>query len=166
MASRLPGSDTITDLFTPDEIECLIRTAAEAVHGAALSEDSLSSRQVELAARAYNALQADDEPDDGADRQGHPAPVTEHPHDDEPDVVRARVRWSEIVTREAVRDLDAARMRRLGYDPRDPDSVKRYLQDADDFDGDDWYPWHAEYGEHARHIDTDNAEISAVTIEP
>jgi hypothetical protein len=53
-----------------------------------------------------------------------------------------------------------------GYDPQDPESVTRYLQAADSFNGDDWYPWHSEFSEHARHIDADHAEISSVTIEP
>jgi hypothetical protein len=95
------------------------------------------------------------------------APVAvQQPQDVQAEVVRVRLTRSEIVTREASRDLDATQMRRLGYDPRDPESIKQYLQDADDFDGDDWYPWHSEFGEHARHIDTDNAEISSVSIEP
>jgi predicted CXXCH cytochrome family protein len=81
------------------------------------------------------------------------------------DLIRVRLRWSEIITSEAARDLDAARIRRLGYDPQDPDSVRRYLQDADNFDGGDWYPWHSEFSEHARRIDADNAEISSVIIE-
>lgn len=87
------------------------------------------------------------------------------PQDEPGDIIRVRVRWSEIVTREAARDLDATRIRRLGYDPQDPDSIARYLRDADSFDGDDWYPWHSEFSEHARRIDADNAEISSVTIE-
>jgi hypothetical protein len=82
------------------------------------------------------------------------------------EVVRVRVRWSEVITSEATRDLDATRMRRLGYDPHDPDSVTRYLQDADGFDGNDWYPWHSEFSEHARRIDADQTEIRSVTIEP
>lgn len=82
------------------------------------------------------------------------------------ETVRVCVVWSEVVTREAARDLDATRMRRLGYDPQDPDSVTRYLQDADDFDGDDWYPWHSEFSEHARRIDVGDAEIISVTVEP
>ena len=97
---------------------------------------------------------------------GHPAAAGKQQQDDAGDVVRVRVRWSEIVTREAARDLDATRMRRLGYDPRDPNSIARYLQAADSLDGDDWYPWHSEFSEDARRIDTDNAEISSVTIEP
>jgi hypothetical protein len=52
MADGLTSTGTITALFTPGEIECLIKTAAETVHGAALSEDSLSSTQIRLAARA------------------------------------------------------------------------------------------------------------------
>jgi len=46
----------ISAAFTPIEIEGLVRTAAEAVHG---QPDDLSSRQHELAARAYALLQAD-----------------------------------------------------------------------------------------------------------
>jgi hypothetical protein len=87
------------------------------------------------------------------------------PAGDLPDLIRVRVRWSEIVTREAVRELDATRIRRCGYDPTDPESIKQYLEDADDFNGDDWYPWHSEYGEHARRIDTDHAEICSVTTD-
>lgn len=97
---------------------------------------------------------------------GHPAAAGNQQQDEAGDVVRVRVRWSEIVTREAAGDLDAARMRRLGYDPCDPESIARYLQAADSLDGDDWYPWHSEFSEDARHLDTDNAEISSVTIEP
>ena len=97
---------------------------------------------------------------------GHAAAAGKQQQDDAGDVVRVRVRWSETVTREAACDLDATRMRRLGYDPRDPDSIARYLQAADSLDGGDWYPWHSEFSEDARSIDTDNAEISSVTIEP
>lgn len=43
--------------FRADEIECLARTAAEAVCG---QLDDLSSRQVDLATRAYALLTADD----------------------------------------------------------------------------------------------------------
>jgi hypothetical protein len=95
-----------------------------------------------------------------------PAAAGQQMQDEADDDVRVRVRWSEIVTREATRDLDAARMRHLDYDPRDPDSIARYLQAADSLDGDDWYPWHSEFSEDARRIDVDNAEISSVTIEP
>jgi hypothetical protein len=42
--------------FRADEIECLVRTAAEAVCG---QLDDLSSRQVDLAMRAYTLLTAD-----------------------------------------------------------------------------------------------------------
>jgi hypothetical protein len=45
------------------------------------------------------------------------------PQDEPGDTIRVRVRWSEIVTREASRELDATRMRRLGYDPQDPHSI-------------------------------------------
>jgi hypothetical protein len=108
----------------------------------------------------------DDQGQPDASSIGRPAAAGKQQQDDAGDVVRVRVTWSEIVTREAARDLDAARMRRLGYDPRDPGSIARYLQAADSLDGDDWYPWHSEFSEDARRIDTDNAEISSVTIEP
>ena len=91
--------------------------------------------------------------------------IRKQPGDEPGDLIRVRVRWSEIVTSEATRDLDATRIRRLGYDPQDPDSIARYLCDADSFDGDDWYPWHSEFSEHARRIDADSAEISSVAIE-
>ena len=89
----------------------------------------------------------------------------DQPHGKMGGLVRVRVRWSEIVSSEAVGELDAVRIRRLGYDPQDPHSIARYLRDADSFDGDDWFPWHSEFSEHARRIDADNAEISSVTIE-
>jgi hypothetical protein len=100
------------------------------------------------------------------DGQAASADAVRQPQDEQAEVVRVRLTWSEIVTREAYRDLDASRMRRLGYDSRDPESIRRYLEDADGFDGADWYPWHSEFGEHARHIGTDDAEISSVGIEP
>jgi diguanylate cyclase (GGDEF)-like protein len=50
----------ISAAFTPIEIEGLVRTAAEAVYG---DPDDLSSRQRQLAARAYDLLQRDDVPD-------------------------------------------------------------------------------------------------------
>jgi diguanylate cyclase (GGDEF)-like protein len=59
----------ISAVFTPAEIEALVITAADAVYG---QGDDLSSRQRELAARAYHLLHADDEDvedDDGDDRQ-------------------------------------------------------------------------------------------------
>jgi hypothetical protein len=93
------------------------------------------------------------------------ATARQQPQGEQVNVVRVRVTWSEIVTSEAARDLDAARMRRLGYDPQNPDTIVRYLQEADSFDGDDWYPWHSEFSEHARRIDADHAEIRSVTIE-
>lgn len=52
----------------PDDLECLVRTAAEAVHGD-LSE--LSTRQTELARRAYEHLMSENED------QAHPAPTAE-----------------------------------------------------------------------------------------
>jgi hypothetical protein len=81
--------------------------------------------------------------------------------------IRVRVRWSEVVWTEATRELDAARIRRLGYDPADVASLEQYLTDADDFTGDDWYPWHSEFAgaDNARRIDAGDAEICAVVIE-
>lgn len=46
----------ISARFDADELECLVRTAAEAVHG---NLDDLSVRQTELAQRAHDLLQAD-----------------------------------------------------------------------------------------------------------
>jgi hypothetical protein len=46
----------IAGQFTPDEVECLVITAGEAVHGNAVGDETLSTRQVELAHRAYDAL--------------------------------------------------------------------------------------------------------------
>lgn len=63
----------------------------------------------------------------GASGVGRPEAARKQPHDAAGDVVRVRVTWSEIVTREAALGLDTARVRRLGYDPRDPASVNRYL---------------------------------------
>lgn len=58
----------ISASFTPLELECLVRTAAEAVYG---GEDGLSSLQCELASRAHAlmAQEAEDTltPDPGAD---------------------------------------------------------------------------------------------------
>ncbi|WP_043736006.1 hypothetical protein [Nocardia asiatica] len=51
LRARLSG---ISCHFEPDEIECLVRTAAEALHG---QLDDLSERQREVAARAYEHLQ-------------------------------------------------------------------------------------------------------------
>lgn len=51
LRARLSG---ISCNFEPDEIECLVRTAAEALHG---QSDDLSQRQRELAAQAYKHLQ-------------------------------------------------------------------------------------------------------------
>lgn len=53
-----PGQPTvlltgISSAFTAEDIECLVRTAAEALCGPA---DDLSSRQIELAHRAYALL--------------------------------------------------------------------------------------------------------------
>jgi DNA processing protein len=45
--------------FDRDEIECLVRTAAEAVHGNAVSDDGLSERQLDLSLRAYRYHMAD-----------------------------------------------------------------------------------------------------------
>ncbi|MEZ0076321.1 hypothetical protein [Planotetraspora sp. GP83] len=54
-AARTAGP--LTSMFTADEVECLIRTAAEAVHGNALGDDTLSERQITLSARAYDLMQ-------------------------------------------------------------------------------------------------------------
>ncbi|GAA2628018.1 hypothetical protein GCM10010411_76580 [Actinomadura fulvescens] len=50
----------IATLFTPDEIECLVRTAAETV-GTASADDfpDLSTRQFHLSGRAYQHLEAE-----------------------------------------------------------------------------------------------------------
>jgi hypothetical protein len=85
---------------------------------------------------------------------------------DSGETVRVSVRWSEVTTFQAARDLDAARMRRLGYDPHDPQSITRYLHDADDFDGDDWYPWHTEFSGYSKRAEAGEAEIISVTIKP
>ncbi|WP_280419955.1 hypothetical protein [Nocardia carnea] len=53
MARRMRLSG-ISCNFEPDEIECLVKTAAEALHG---QLDDLSQRQRELAAQAYEDLQ-------------------------------------------------------------------------------------------------------------
>lgn len=53
----------ISGLFTPDEIECLARTAGEAVHGNALDDQTLSMRQIEVSSRAYDALAMEMEDD-------------------------------------------------------------------------------------------------------
>jgi hypothetical protein len=44
----------ISAQFTPLDLEALVITAAEAVHG---QREDLSSRQLDLAARAYDLLQ-------------------------------------------------------------------------------------------------------------
>ena len=82
------------------------------------------------------------------------------------ETVRVRVTWSETVWMEGTRELDAVRMRRLGYDPADKASVEKYLNDAEDFEGDDWWPWHSEFADVGRRVDSDNATIESVTIEP
>ncbi|MFF4933402.1 hypothetical protein ACFY2H_31595 [Streptomyces griseofuscus] len=43
----------VSALFMPDELECLVRTAAEAVYGDA---DDLSVRQLDMAARARHLM--------------------------------------------------------------------------------------------------------------
>ena len=98
--------------------------------------------------------------------QAQPGAARQQPPGGPAGLIRVRVVWSEVVTSEAARDLDAARICRLGYDPQDPRSIARYLCDADSFDGGDWYPWHSEFSEHARRIDADSPEITSVTIEP
>lgn len=52
MSAKRPS---ISALFDADEIECLVRTAAEAVYGGG-DCDSLSQRQADLAERAYDAI--------------------------------------------------------------------------------------------------------------
>ena len=80
------------------------------------------------------------------------------------ETVRVRVTWCETVWCEGERELDAARMRRLGYDPADTASVEKYLDEAEDFEGDDWYPWHSEFADVGKRIDADNATIESVEI--
>lgn len=46
----------ISEDFTADEIECLVRTAGEALHG---NVEDLSERQTSLAARAYDLYMED-----------------------------------------------------------------------------------------------------------
>ena len=54
----------IARLFTSGQLECLVRTAAEAVHGSGAADHSdLSRRQIILAQRAYDALMAECEAD-------------------------------------------------------------------------------------------------------
>jgi hypothetical protein len=55
----------ITRLFTPGQVECLVRTAGEAVHGSGADPGNLSRRQTILAKRAYDALIAGYEADGG-----------------------------------------------------------------------------------------------------
>lgn len=55
--------------FRADEIECLVRTAAEAICG---QLDDLSSRQVDLATRAYTLLTADSTSPPGAGSSPRP----------------------------------------------------------------------------------------------
>jgi DNA processing protein len=61
--SRTAAQDSqpgpISALFGPGELECLVRTAAEAVHGSAVANDDLSRRQIDLSRRAYDALMAE-----------------------------------------------------------------------------------------------------------
>lgn len=86
------------------------------------------------------------------------------PYYDPDEMIRVSLTWTEVVTREAWRDLTTAPIRRRGYNPRDPESVRRYLLAADDFDGIDWYPWHSEFAEDSRRIDTSDAQIVTVAI--
>jgi hypothetical protein len=44
----------------------------------------------------------------------HPAAVMKQSHGESDDLIRVRVRWSEVVTCDGARDLDATRIRRLG----------------------------------------------------
>lgn len=48
-ARPAPALVGVSALFMPDELECLVRTAADAVYG---DPDDLSSRQLDMAARA------------------------------------------------------------------------------------------------------------------
>jgi hypothetical protein len=75
---RLVG---ISQHFAADEIECLVRTAAEAVCG---QLDDLSTRQAKLAARAYKLLTQDraSPPDRSPQQAELPAQVWVLRHDD------------------------------------------------------------------------------------
>ncbi len=83
---------------------------------------------------------------------------------DQGETIRVRVTWTEAVCMEGTRELDAADLRRLGYDPASPASVQKYLNDGEDFEGDDWYAWHSEFADVGHRIDTDLAVIEDVTI--
>ena len=53
-----------TRLFTPKQIECLIKTAGEAVHGNAIGDETLSNLQIRLCKRVYDHMQAEAEGED------------------------------------------------------------------------------------------------------
>jgi DNA processing protein len=56
----------ISGQFTALEVECLVRTAGEAVHGNAIRDDGLHQRQIGLSRRAYDLLMAEfDDIDEG-----------------------------------------------------------------------------------------------------
>lgn len=57
----------LKDHFTDDEIDCLIRTAGEAVNQDPMT-DVLSQRQIELASKAHQFSETEDAPDE--DEQG------------------------------------------------------------------------------------------------
>ncbi|MEO3976688.1 hypothetical protein [Streptomyces sp. CAU 1734] len=65
-----PAADTrrstalvgVSASFTPDELECLVRTAADAVYG---EPEDLSSRQLDMAARARVLMDLEMGADDG-----------------------------------------------------------------------------------------------------
>src|SRR5450755_1523032 len=59
MSSPDGHDQPIASLFTPGQLECLVRTAGEAVHSSHADRDSLSRRQIILAGRAYRALLAE-----------------------------------------------------------------------------------------------------------
>lgn len=73
---------------------------------------------------------------------------------------------SEQVCYQAVRELDATRIRRLGFKPADPRSIRNYLEAAGDLDDDDRYPWHQEYAEadNRRRTDAGEATINSVQL--
>ena len=81
------------------------------------------------------------------------------------EMIKVTIRWTEVVTLESDVELDAARLRRLGYDPASPASVRQFLDEADELEGDDWWDWSYEVdAATARRINADDAEISGVTI--
>ena len=82
------------------------------------------------------------------------------------ETVRVRLTWTETDTYEATGELDARRMRALGYDPAVTQSIALYLKAADDFDGDDWYSWHSEFSDGASRVDGEPTVLESVRIEP